>query len=408
MSWGTKFKNLSSAQKTVTVDLYGSENGESSSYPCIVETDYVVDTSLEAVRLYNAGGKLQVYDAEKRVHYYSSNYSFDSIDCEFSGEPNVVMVKNNYEDALLFYDNNVAVFSNDSTEFQILKGSAYATVYGKLIQASGRNLYVFQGFNVSGGNSEIEQEFCFRTELEEGSILGVHEYDNAVMLLCKNKIIKLSFVKEAGEVTAQRVLTPYFNARAKSFVVCGDKAVFISEENLAIFHKNTLSLKKLPYGIKGTDVYTHCSSNGVLYVIPYRKDGVKRLLVYDVEEETYTDIECEAKALSKTGAFFVGVDGIVFRIERGYSSSGGGNSIDGSIDFGECGKKVLHKIEIHAVGNATLLINSEAGDKTYSIKDGCNRIYCNLCSEKFNFTFENKSDSFYVVKTTLTYAKTGG
>ncbi len=400
-------KNVHLSKKTVTVDFNDANIVNEVGYAFAQKTDYTIDENLSPTRIYNEGGGVQLFSGNI-VYYYKNGEFIPVTDIEFSSEPNVVYLRNNAGESLLLYNEEVAEFHNDGSPFNLEFSKIYTTAYERIFQAFGREVYVTKGFNSDSGSFEYSHGLCYRVDVDDGDIVGLAEYGDYILVLCENKLIRLSFLREPGEVIAERLLTPHFTAKKESLAVCGDKAVFLSGDNIAVLKGKNLTFVKLPSGISVEDVYTHCSSNGSLYVIPFKREGVKYLCVYDVNEGDFASFLCNATALSKKGALFFDEEGGISTVKKGEKvintilANGVKTQIDG------CGRKILLKVEIHAKGKATLFILSDAGEKVYSIKDGCNEIRCNICSREFTFRFDEKSEDFYAEKTSLTYTLLGG
>ncbi len=403
----SKLKKVSLTSQSVDLDFNSTNISSGHSVVYATKTLRYIGENYAPERLYFVGNNLYFY-GDNRVCYVEGKRVITIDSTNFFDEPRIVSIKNNSEQDHLIFSDDVGNFVFQRKRFYIRGGESYAVVLDMLFNGFVNELYVMKDFEVNDEKQQYSQEFSFFVEEKDGVIEGLVEYDEGILVLCSHKILKLSVTKDPGDIVIEKALTPYFTAKANSFISCGDKAVFVADEGLCIYERGKLTIVKLPSEVNYISSYNNCSCNGSLYVIPFIKNKEAYIFVYDLLDNTFTEIKCSATALSKNGAYFVGNDGYVYQIVKEYAETDS-NDFDGvSTDFDSCENKLLHSIEVHAVGSATLNVCFDGGEKTFTIKEGCNKLRCNLCSKQFTFTFMDKSQTFKGEKVKANYTKLGG
>ena len=403
-----KLKKVPYKVETLSLDFNNAQINDKTTFVYAKKMPNFIDKRFVPEKFYYEGDRLYFYSGERMyLSNLTSVKALSNINYEY--EPYVVSIKNNNEYSQLIFDGEKANFVSDSDTFEFYGEDIHAVVRGLLFQGGIYDFFVSKDFCVTHGAHEYTQTMCYMLEEKDGEVLGIAEYDECALILSEHKLIKISFTKAPGDIVVEKILTQYFSAKKKSLAVCGDKAVFIADEGLGVFDGHKLSFVKIPNNIEYENFYEHCSFNGSLYVFPFTRDNEKWLCVYDVVEGVFTEIKASADALSRSGAVFLGEDGYAYKIVKEERVNVIENVTEGvTTHLNYCGRKILRGIEFHSQGEAILNVSSDGGEKNFIIKEGCNKFYCNLCSENFTLTFNNKSQSFRVGEITFRYTKLGG
>lgn len=348
-------------------------------------------------RLYSLFDRYYCYAEDGTIYLLEEDF-FQIMEKSFSREPNILSMRNFAEETLLIYDDEKGYFLNDDkNSLKPTHSKVYCYAFGKLITARERKLIVEHSFNIVSDRYEFKKEFCFNTEVEEGNIVGICQYGEDILLVCKHKIITLSFVKNALGAEIKRVNTPYINALEKTFILCGENATFISGNEIAVYSNGNLNFYPLPSKVNKQTIYDECKEvDGKFYLIPIMVDGVKSLLCFSHESHTFFEMKGEFNALSKNGGLFYKDDSL-YKISQ--------VTTGGKLDFDYLGAKTLYKIEIKCDGKATLIVDGDFSKKQFDLKAGLNQICCNLTSKEFGFYFDDASSDFCILECSVTYSK---
>ena len=397
-----KIKKVNAKKVKKAINFNLEENAIEKTYYYAKKTGNIIPSNIKVKRVYSEKENIFFF-AEDGYMYKLNNGNVSLLtDIEFIETPKVVAVKINGREDLLIFNEEVAEFINYGLPFSLEYTSVYLVIEDTLFIADNNELKVIKMTSFDG--SGIENLFSFKGNKEYGKIVDIKEYGGDVLVLFEHKIVTISFKKDPGDIVIDRALTPFISAKENTLKICGDKAIFISENKLAIYKKGNLSFVDI---INANELFNYASSNGSIYVIPFSKENEDYILVYDSEENLLSEVKLNGKTISKNGAFIVDDLGELVQIERGVLQSES-RSVDGvKTGLDDCLKKVLTLIEIHAVGSATLKVLTSFTEKEYEIKSGCNRINTNLCDREFIFKFKDKSKEFCPLKATVTYIKLG-
>lgn len=399
-----KIKNVKVKKVKKAINFNLEENAIEKPYYYAIKTGTIIPSNLKVKRLYCEKGNIFFYTEDGYMYRLINNAVSFLTDIEFIEMPKVVAVKINGREDLLIFNEEVAEFNNYGIPFTLEYTNVYLVIEDVFFATRENELKVFRMTLTSFDGSGIENLFSFKGKSEDGKIVDIKEYGGDVLVLFEHKLVTLSFKKDPLDIVVDKVLTPYIFAKENTLKICGDKAVFISENKLAIYKKGNLSFVNLP---SIANVFNYASSNGSIYTVPFSKGSEECLLVYDVEENLLSELKLNGKTISKDGALIVDSLGEIMQIERGVIKSESVSDDGVSTGLDDCFKKVLTLIEIHAVGSATLKVLTSFTEKEYEIKSGCNRINTNLCDREFTFKFKDKSEDFCPLKATVTYIKLG-
>lgn len=403
-----KIKKVSLTSQSVDLDFNRLESNGDNCICYSKKTSHYIGKNYVSERLFFLDNNLYLYGEGKLCFVEGKSVRIID-DKTFLSEPKIVSIKNNNEQSHLVFDGEVAKFTTEGESFPLTGGDSCVVFLDMLFNGDFNQLYVMKDFKVNDEVQEYSHGLNFKVEEKDGAIFGLAEYDEGILILCEHKILRLSITKYPGDIVIEKVLSPYFTAKKHSFISCGDKAVFVAEEGLCIYERGKVNIVKLPIGVEYISSYNSCSCNGSLYVIPFKKNNEPYIIVYDLLENTFTEIKSSATALSKDGAYFVGEDGYVYQIVKGRIETGESDVYDGvTTHLNTCDDKLLRSIEVHAMGSATLSVLYDGGEKSFAIKEGCNKLRCNLYSKQFTFTFKEKSQTFRVEKVKAIYTKLGG
>ena len=397
-----KIKKINVKKVKKELDFNLEEKTGDKTYYYLKKTGTIIPSEFNVKRLYSEDGEMFFYTLDGYTYSLKNGNALLLTDIEFIETPKIAKIEINGKKDLLVFNEEVAEFYSYGYPFSFEYYNAYLIIDNVFFAVEGNELKVIKitGFN----NHETENVFSFRGEKEYGKIVDIKQYDRDIIILFEHKIVVLSFIKDPGEIVVEKVLTPHFFAKDNTLKVCGDKAIFITENKLAIYKKGNLSFINLP---SVENIFNYASSNGSIYVVPFNKEGEDYLLVYDAEENVLSELKVNGKSISKEGAFIVDSSNEIMQVERGVLKSEN-VSLDGvKTCFDDCSKKVLTLIEIHAVGSGTLKVSTSFTEKEFKIKSGCNRINTNLCDREFTFKFTKKSEDFHSLKATVTYIKLG-
>ena len=397
-----KIKNVKVKKVKKAINFNLEEKTGEKTYYYAKKTGKTIPSNLKVKRLYRESGNILFFAEDGYMYRLSDGTISRLTDIDFVSTPNVERVKINGREDLLIFNEEVAEFNDYGIPFSLECTNIYLVIEDTFFIAEDNELKVIKMTEFDG--SRIENVFSFRGEKEYGKIVDIKQYGGDILVLFKHKIVTISFKKDPGDIVVDRALTPHFVAREGTLKICGDKAIFISENKLAIYKKGNLSFVNIPSVIEVGD---YASSNGSIYAIPFSKEGEEYVLVYDVEESLLSELKLNGKTISKDGALIVDSLGEILQIEREIleGENVGADGVKTGLD--DCYKKVLTLIEIHAVGSATLKVLTSFAEKEYKIKSGCNRINTNLCDREFIFNFSDKSEDFCPIKATVTYIKLG-
>ena len=401
--------------KTITTDLELIEESVSTEEQKEIsfeETRYKLPGRITPKRFYMVGGEIFIYSATYKVAKYfpESNFFDDACDTSFYTEPKIACVKNNFEETFLIFSDDKALFLNQPLEiFSLGKVSAFCVSFGKVFTANGRELFVSYGFNINEGSHNFNKEFCFKTEPDEGDIIEIIAREDCVLLICQRKIISVSYTKKLGELVIERISTPLFNAEKNSVCDFGEKIVFLSNDKIAIYKNKSIEFVDVFEGVKFDSKVAPCSQADVsLFLIPYKEGSNKKILIFDVEEKNFHQLDFNMVGLSKYGGFFENSDKKIWFIKRKTLLSNVINKGSMTFNFNDLCKKILLNIIVKVSGSALLNISGDFGSKEYQLVDGINNINCNLTSREFNMELKEKSSDFTCEKMQLTYCKVGG
>lgn len=348
-------------------------------------------------RLYSLFDRTYCYALDGTI-YQNVGEFFQIMEKSFSSEPNILAMRNLADETLLIYDYEKGYFLNDiANQVMPTYSKVYCYAFGKLITARERKLIVEHSFNLVSDRYEFKKEFCFTTEADEGDIVGICQYGEDILLICKHKIITLNLVKNVFGAEVKRINTPYINALENSFSLCGDNATFISGNEIAVYNNGNLSFYPLPSKVNEQTIYGDCKEvDGKFYLIPIVIDGEKSLVCFSHETHTFFEMKGEFNALSKNGGLFYKDDSL-YKISQVATS--------GKLDFDYLGAKTLYKIEIKCEGKANLIVDGDFSKKQFDLKAGVNQICCNLTSKEFGFSFDDVSSDFCILECMVTYSK---
>ncbi len=395
-----KIKKIKVKKVKKSLDFNLEEKTRENYYYYAKKTEKTIPTDLKVKRLYLEEKNILFFTENGYMYRLNNGTASLLTDIEFIATPKVATVKINGRKDLLIFNEEVAEFNNYGVPFSLEYNNVYLVMEDIFFTAEANELTVIKMMAFDG--SKIENVFSFKGNKEDGKIVDVKEYDGEILVLFEHKIVTISLTKDPGDIVVDRVLTPYIFAKENTLKVCGDKAIFISENKLAIYKRGNLSFINLSNDI---NLVNYASSNGFIYAIPFIKESEDYILIYDAEENILSELKLDGKTISKDGALIVNSDGEIMQIEREVLKS---ESVDGvKTGLDDCGKKVLTLIEIHAVGSATLKVLTSFTEKEFKIESGCNRINTNLCDREFTFNFSDKSQDFCPLKTTVTYIKLG-
>ncbi|MBQ7339603.1 MAG: hypothetical protein IJW43_01975 [Clostridia bacterium] len=349
-------------------------------------------------RLYSLFDRTYCYAEDGTIYQMVENEFFQIMEKSFSSEPNILSMRNRAEETLLICDNEKGYFLNDEeNSLKATYSKVYCHAFGKIISAKGRKLIVEHSFNLVSDQYEFKKEFCFTTEADEGDIVGICQYGEDILLVCKHKIITLNLVKNAFGAQVERVNTPHINALENSFNLCGENAIFISGNEIAVYNNGNLSFYPFSSKVNELSIFGDCKEiDGKFYLIPFTVDGEKSMLCFSLDTRTFFEMKGEFSALSKNGGLFYKDDNL-YKISQVATS--------GKLDFDYLGAKTLYKIEIKCEGRARLIIDGDFSKKQFDLKAGLNQICCNLTSSEFGFSFDNASSDFCILESKVTYTK---
>ncbi len=349
-------------------------------------------------RLYSLFDRTYCYAEDGTIYQMADNEFFQIMENAYSREPNILSMRNRADETLFIYDGEKGYFLNDVVNsLKATYSKVYCYAFGKMITAKDRKLIVEHSFNLVSDRYEFKKEFCFTTEADEGNIIGICQYGEDILLVCKHKIITLNLVKNAFGAEVKRVNTPYINALENSFIISGENAIFISGNEIAVYNNGNLCFYPLPSKVNEKTIYEDCKEvDGKFYLIPFIVDGEKSLLCFSQDTHTFFEMKGEFRALSKNGGLFYKDDSL-YKISQVETS--------GKLDLDYLGAKTLYKMEIKCEGKARLIVDGDFSKKQFDLKAGLNQICCNLTSSEFGFSFDNASSDFCVLESKVTYSK---
>ena len=369
----------------------------------------------KVIKIIARGGSNYMYATDKMVYrtwsddlnfFYefpvSFNKPFDVIDvCVWRMNGGVLLYDTQYTKITDFYD----MYAD-----RLQGGISAIQVKGRIILLNNGVLKVSEPFNYIDGAISFKFKFLASFPIFEfGNAVALVMINGKVYVINQKAILYFHLALKDRDCLCEKLPLQPLDVYSNSVIIINYIAYMISNKKLVVFDGESVKHIKGLLDDLNVEEFSSFSTDGVRYYANVKLvDQTRYTYVYDTitGEEILGDYY---KLICRDMPYVYDEEQDAIRLinvgsENVIKSEG---SLEAIEDLGTCAEKIVTGYEMHVLGSAELIVGGEFGEKTFTIKSGCNSARCNLNSKEFNFKFINPSSDFKLIKAKIKYRTCG-
>ncbi|MBQ9514439.1 MAG: hypothetical protein IJR66_05655 [Clostridia bacterium] len=338
-------------------------------------------------KIYHVSGKTIVYckDGFLRVKGDRGYKKFTPV--PFNSAPMLFEAINNGKQCVAIRKASGIMLISDKTDYiKCEDGDLYYTCFGRTFIGKDNLLKIIDEYDFYSGNEEKDVRIIVLSE-EFGKIIALSSYKNALVIVCKKKILSLTFDGN-GLYSLENRESVEINVEEKTVKKAGDKIFFLSQNNLYYISDKTEKINSLLSDRKFTVLSDAFTYNGC-YFLPIKENGENKVYVYDANRDCDYFIKAENLIFSDGGLAVDTLSGFLYRLEE--DGDGYREIKSETTDFDVIGKKHLVGLSAYSEYPVSLKIEGDFGASTFNFNGGEILFQCNLYSGRFTFTFYSET-----------------
>ena len=396
----TDFKAITQDYQDVIIQKDGIYSGYGG-----VQSSYSIDAS-RVERLYRVGNRFFAYLLDGSLcelstsgikNQLKTSMPPEVIEIIYQGEKRVLVAG---KDMHILTDNVYEKVQDAPTCEQIIFHN------GRLFTANNSSITYSGLFDMDNHTTIFSGGGSINLAISSGMVVGFFEQDNKLYVICQNAVYRLTAVGEGIDFKLEKLPVPSIEVESGTFCALFNACLFVSKGKIYSLKNAKVScVCSLPKTFDGCQFYNAAAMQDV-YLLGVEKENENFIYAYDYLSGAESIISVGCSAVAKDG-YIIDKSNRIRRLDLLGSYFGILKYQSQPLNFDSLHKKTVFSVCAFVGSRCELVLSSDYGQVTLTLKKGYNRRKINLDGNEFTFTINNAGSGFCLSELRLDYANRG-